>query len=474
MSNILSMADIGRMKSSLFVDSGSTVARKEKRELLRNRSQDRIQNWPNTLDALRKKKEDFVKDREEKLEAERQELDRQEAELRRQVRLDTIGKANDMMFRQSDKMKMLKSQMAYADVVHHRKFQTADKQVAKQKELEEEANFHRIKMEAVVKGNAEEKAKVDERKGLVERIKVTRKEQLDDVFARRQREKDEAEAIGAAMKRRAAEQIQEDLDAFDAKQKHIAKSNKELMLANEKFMAIRKVAAGREKIEEAERKAEVEEIDYRKQARKDLANKRFVQKQEQRQKIIDVAVALLAAKANTEEAVQQKQAADKEAQTLAVAAAKEAKRADSWKKIVASRTEMVERNLDNYYKEKESEVKMSANWRQLTIDADNKRTETENKRKEETRKIKAMQKAEAVAASRKKVADKLAEHEQSKLLTQGSDAEENKFINECRAQIEKYASEGKPVYTLLRALEMRQAPLLPAIKNKRAPKSPRD
>ena len=474
MSTILSMADIGRMKSSLFVDSGSTVARKEKRELLRNRSQDRIQNWPNTLDALRKKKEDFVKDREEKLEAERQELDRQEAELRRQVRLDTIGKANDMMFRQSDKMKMLKSQMAYADVIHHRQFQTSDKQVAKQKELEEEANFHRIKMEAVVKGNAEEKAKLDERKGLVERIKVTRKEQLDDVFARRQREKDEAEAIGAAMKRRAAEQIQEDVDAFDAKQQHIAKSNKELMLANEKFMAIRAVAAGREKIEEAERKAEVEEIDYRKQARKDLANKRFSQKQEQRQKIIDVAVALLAAKANTEEAVQQKQAADKEAQTLAVAAAKEAKRADSWKKIVASRTEMVERNLDNYYKEKESEVKMSANWRQLTIDADNKRTETENKKKEETRKIKAMQKAEAVAASRKKVADKLAEQEQAKLLTQGSDAEETKFINECRAQIEKYASEGKPVYTLLRALEMRQAPLLPAIKNKRAPKSPRD
>jgi hypothetical protein len=468
------MADIGRMKSSLLVDSGSAAARKEKRELLRNRSQDRIQNWPNTLDALRKKKEDFVKDREEKLEAERRELDRQEAELRRQVRLDTIGKANDMMFRQSDKMKMLKSQMAYADAVHHRQFQIAEKQVAKQKELEEEAYFHRIKMEAVVKGEAEEKAKVDGRKELVERIKVTRKEQLDEVFARRQREKDEAEAIGAAMKRRAAEQIQEDLDAFDAKQKHIAKSNKELMLANEKFIAIRKVAAGREKIEEAERKAEVEEIDYRKQARKDLANKRFLQKQEQRQKIIDVAVELLAAKANTEEAVQQKQAADKEAQTLAVAAAKEAKRADSWKKIVASRTEMVERNLDNYYKEKESEKKMSANWRQLTIDADNKRIETENKRKEETRKIKAMQKAEAVAAARKKVADKLAEQEQSKLLTQGSDAEENKFINECRAQIEKYASEGKPVYTLLRALEMRQAPLLPAIKNKRAPKSPRD
>ena len=40
-------------------------------------SEDKLKNWPNTLEALRKKKESYMKDKEDKLEAERQELDLQ-------------------------------------------------------------------------------------------------------------------------------------------------------------------------------------------------------------------------------------------------------------------------------------------------------------------------------------------------------------------------------------------------------------
>ena len=49
----------------------------ERRIDLKKKSEDRLIHWPNTLEALRIKKENFLKEREDKAELERQEIDRQ-------------------------------------------------------------------------------------------------------------------------------------------------------------------------------------------------------------------------------------------------------------------------------------------------------------------------------------------------------------------------------------------------------------
>lgn len=49
----------------------------EKRNHLKKLSEDKLKNWPNTLEALRIKKESFTKDREDEAEAKRQEIDRE-------------------------------------------------------------------------------------------------------------------------------------------------------------------------------------------------------------------------------------------------------------------------------------------------------------------------------------------------------------------------------------------------------------
>lgn len=75
MSIVLSRSEIERMKSSL-APPPSTDKSLRKNEL-KKISEERQQHWPNTLEAMRKKKESFVKDREEKEELKRQEIDRQ-------------------------------------------------------------------------------------------------------------------------------------------------------------------------------------------------------------------------------------------------------------------------------------------------------------------------------------------------------------------------------------------------------------
>ena len=466
----LTQNDIARMRMSLNADSGDVMKRKAKKELLRQRSQEKMKSWPNTLDALRKKKERFVIEREEREEKERQEVDRLEAEHNRKARLATLDRANDMLFRQSDKMKMLKSQLAYSDALHTRKFQIQDKVEAAQKIKLEDERFHKIKMEKVRQDEEQEKAKDARRKQVIEEVKISRKEQLDDVYARRQAEADEAHAIGEAMRKQAKEQLQEEIKREEDRQIYIAKANADLVVANEKFKAIKAQVKQREADEMAQREGEVAEIEARKQARKDLAKRRFDAKQMTRQKIIDKAVELLAAKQNSEDSIQQKQAAEARAKTDAADAAKEAKRAKLWEEIVKSRSEMTERKLQQYYKDVENEKEMSKNWRQLTVDAEAKDLDKQRLAHEECLKIKQIQKAEAIAKARKKVADKLADREESRIRMGGGDAMEKKFGDTTREYIRQYAAEGKPIYPLLRALEIQQPPLLPALTKKVGPR----
>ena len=76
MTIVLSRSELDKMRKSVQPveqDQFKEMAIKTRKAL----SEDKLKNWPNTLEALRKKKESYMKDKEDKLEAERQELDLQ-------------------------------------------------------------------------------------------------------------------------------------------------------------------------------------------------------------------------------------------------------------------------------------------------------------------------------------------------------------------------------------------------------------
>jgi hypothetical protein len=75
MAQILTRSEIERMKASTAPNPqlNSTLRKQELKRL----SDEKVRNWPNTLDALRKKKESFHKEKEDIEELRRQEIDRQ-------------------------------------------------------------------------------------------------------------------------------------------------------------------------------------------------------------------------------------------------------------------------------------------------------------------------------------------------------------------------------------------------------------
>lgn len=65
-------------------------------------------------------KENWKRRQEEEVEEKRREVDRTEAMLQRQLRAQTIRRANDKLYEQTGKMKLLRSNLLYAEVIEVR------------------------------------------------------------------------------------------------------------------------------------------------------------------------------------------------------------------------------------------------------------------------------------------------------------------------------------------------------------------
>ncbi len=76
MTLVLTKAELERIRQSVQ-DRPADYQARERKAQLKQLSDERVKHWPNTLEALRKKKENFIKERAEQEEEKRQEIDKQ-------------------------------------------------------------------------------------------------------------------------------------------------------------------------------------------------------------------------------------------------------------------------------------------------------------------------------------------------------------------------------------------------------------
>lgn len=487
MNLVLSERELQRIKASVQPKKEDNY-RIERRKELKQLSNEKVKNWPNTLEALRIKKESFLKDREVQEEFKRQEIDRevssisysthtivlslsnlsiryclQEAELRRQNRLESIRKANELLYAQTDKMKMLKSARLYADVIHTRQHQMVDKKKRIGQEQEEELSHHQQVMDRVSRLKAAEDEKIEKERLLIESIKVTRKVQLEQERQRKEAEAEKLRLEGLAIKEKAVKAMEDEYQEQAMRRKLAADNNTSMIKANEDLKLVKKEMERKEMEEATAREADILRIEKRKLALKQMEAERFARQQEMRQKLIDRAVEQLASKTNTEQAILNKQINEQRAKEDRKEADKEARAKADWDATVASRTAQVNRKRDEMRRQMEEDDMLSDKWRRENEDAIRAEEEKQRKARLETIRIKDNQKEEGRERARKRAEEKLLEVEQAKFLASLEGNDDAKFVELCKAEIEKNIREGKPVYTLLRALEY-TAPQLMAAK----------
>lgn len=459
---IISYGELQRIRASVLPEVHRENPKAMRREELKAKCENRMKHWPNTLEALRNKKIAFVEEKANREEEARQEVDREEAERRRIQRLEAIKRANDLMYDQTDKMKGLKGSKLYADVMKTRSEQIERKANRVQEEKEWNKQFHVAILEKVAKGEAEEKAKNQKIAEKIEVIKVQRKEQVNEVRAKRASEIAEANAIGQAMKEQAIKRQEDDLVEQEAKQKRIDESNAAMVIANERAKQVRRELDEKAKEAEKIRDKEKEEVEGRKIAIKALEIRRFEKAQMTRQLIIDRAVKALAAKASADTALETKQFEEIKAKEDKVIADKAARREAEKLAIKESRAGQIARKKEQQEREWAEEDRMVVAQREKSALEERLEKEKYAKEHENIVRLKKIQYADAAKKQQKNAEEKLVNITQAKLLQDIGAQDDDKFAEICKAEIKKYAAEGKPVYTLMKALESTQPALLPA------------
>jgi hypothetical protein len=478
---MINRSELERIKASILpsIEDNSRI---ERRKELKKKSEDRLKNWPNTLEALRLKKESFLKDREAEEEAKRQEIDRevcvkysswlprgfncavnlQEAEIRRKARLEAIRKANDLIYAQTDKMKLLKSQKLYADVIATR-FEQADfKHKVHQHDKEIDADYHQKTLQEVARLKAAEEEKVAKTKKLVDEIKAQRVEQLEEARKRRADILEAERQNGIDMKEKAVASLEAEMRDLEEKKRAAAANNLRMLKANSDLKGIRQQIIEEERRQEAERDAQVESIEGRKLALKRLEKERFAKSQLARQRMIDAAVEQLAKQSSAADAALEKQVQDLKDKEDRLFHEKLDRQRREYEETVASRTAQVEAKRIAQERDRAEEARLLEKWRKENEDGIQREKDKVARAKDATIACKATQKADGEAVRRKREEDRQREIEQTRFLQSIDVSDESRFVELCQAEIERNIKLGRPVYTLLRALEYSAPPLLPA------------
>lgn len=75
MARVITMSELERMRSSIAPTNSADKDRSDRKAELKQLSINRVQHWPNTLEANRTKKLSIMKDREAQEELKRQQVD---------------------------------------------------------------------------------------------------------------------------------------------------------------------------------------------------------------------------------------------------------------------------------------------------------------------------------------------------------------------------------------------------------------
>ena len=472
---VISRSEIERMKRSVLPPAETVNVRQEKMKTLKQLSNDRVKNWPNTLEALRSKKESYMKERELLEEEKRREIDRevinlifrfnahrqyQEAELRRQTRLEAINRANDLLYEQTDKMKYLRSQELLSDVVYSRKFQLDEKSQRRELEKLEAAKHHEDVMATVALGERKDREKQERMKKKVEEVTIARKEQLDEVFAKRRAEMEEERQIGLRMKEEAQRQLERDIAARRERQRQIDQSNLDMAKANEQLRILRDEYRALEEEEMRRRAGEEEVIESRKKVRKALEIRKFEKAQVARQQIIDAATKALALRSDKEQAIMEKQATEQRAKEDKAIADKESRRQKEWNAIVHSRADQVEKKRAQAEKDRIEEDRMISLWMEQARKGQEEERDKQIQARATTIAVKKEQHALAAAKRQERIEQRILESERERALHAEDAKDDDKFREICLQEISRYKADGKPLVPLYRALENKPPDLL--------------
>lgn len=343
--------------------------RQNDRRDIKEKSDSRVKNWPNTIQALRKKKDDARFERFEKEEEERRKVDIEEAKYQAAVKQDILGKANKQIYETNDRVKAFQSALLLSDAMKEREAQVEITQ--KKKEIEKIIEEQYLEQEKEnmreYDEREEEKKRIEEEKKKVNQ-KIL-KQQHDQFKAKYIKKMQEEKIEGEIIKVKVQEGLEKERQEEQARREKVLAAQDETRRANDLLQEIRY----QEKLKELEKEKEIEQFAKRKDEVMEMRRMReelkFKEKQDARQKIIDAQVARLKAIKDKEDAILNKHIKEAEIKAEENERIKQEKREQLVKeidkqialtldkrKMEKEKQKVEDKNFQNFWKDKNKEL----------------------------------------------------------------------------------------------------------------------
>ncbi|ETP39923.1 hypothetical protein F442_12665 [Phytophthora nicotianae P10297] len=383
-STTLSADELERMRASVSPPVQSD--REARRQAIRLKSEQRTAKWPNTLEAMRKKKDRWKKDKEERLEEERKKIDEEEMRLQREAQTKQIERANRLLYEQTDRMKTLRSKQLLTDVVHHRTLQLEEKQMLKDQDDLTSYHYDQQVVAQVIEGEAEEQRKRKKRLEENARLAAIQKQQLEEYKQRYINELREEKREGERMKQQAEKEYLDEKEKERQRKLRLKQASEDTQLANQRLQLHREMQKEKERLEDLKREEEERKKQLRDAKRLDLQRQKKENAQARKQRMIDLATNnLVKLEQKNEERLQNqsKEVRSKEDKMLKERADR---RAAEQEAIARSRRHQLDCKQREKEREAQEALECVVQWEQF-----GRRIEMQSKQEEQERRLEDLQ-----------------------------------------------------------------------------------
>jgi len=290
-SSTVSSTELNSIRLDALSISGN--AKRTKKEILHQKSNERAAKWGNTIEALREEKQRQKIIKREEEEAQLRKLDEVEEKIRQEQREKMRERAKVCKQEQSDEIRKFKSKLMMADIVHQREQQLNIKkyQQSMDKELEQKYLQQTLHTMKVFDDKENEKSKIIKQKQLETKLIIAT--QLKEVEARKEMEQLEQTAAAKYLIGIAKEEERKSIRREEERVAHIKKIQCEQALWLKEQMKQKQLENAKIKHEDAEIAQYAAEKDRVEHIRKEKEIQRFAEKQKIRQKLIDSQTAYL-------------------------------------------------------------------------------------------------------------------------------------------------------------------------------------
>lgn len=266
----------------------AAAAEKSRREEIRMISEERVANWPNTIEAQRLRKEKARQDRLDREEERRLRIDEEERQLRDAQKQQAVQRANVLLYEENDKVKNFTSKLFLATVLEEREKQLAIKEEKRRLEKQLEMESVIVEQQALRKAEEKEVETIHAAKQRIITLKQAQLEQLEEQRQVRIKARDQGREEGSLIRLRAEQAAAEEVEL--EKQRRLQEKERTLVLAknNEEQLRIKKEQKEKERLEEERIAVFAAQKEQQMLDRKARQEEKFVAKLRSRQQLIDL------------------------------------------------------------------------------------------------------------------------------------------------------------------------------------------